>query len=374
MFLARVGATGFWRLPILLAWIFAVSSATVVHAGLAFHTDIVQALDGKPVPRASILVTELGSTTKAKLFTDKAGLRPAQNPIATDERGRFRFYVVNGNYDLKITGQGVDYALTDVMIIDPSEPHTIRASGDAPALTLIERAEKTSQGNTALLFNRPGSLDPNNPPVPYRVIVNKGELGWALTWNVDWDEVAGQWAKLDRPRRTFFFRINGLDSALEYGNDTRRVDPPVMETLFRLDRTGDVQVTAHLGDVALEMTHDVKVAGKLAALRPGDVVVMDPIRPYTVIAPQRTADKNPVVVLTVDPNDQSRVFVLLAGSSKVRTPYTAKSIDDVVKGGAPLVTEGANSLRAVVGKEPVDPRTALGWIQDQSNGFRVVVP
>jgi hypothetical protein len=306
---------------------------------------------------------------------DKNGSQAAPNPITTDARGRFRFFVRNGNYDLYISGKGVDYALTDVLIIDPSQPHTIRSSGEASALTLVEKAEKSKKGNTALLFNHPGSVDGNNPPMPYRVIVNKGELGWALTWNVDWDEVESKWTRRDRPHRTFFFRINGLDQAIEYGNDFRgTAEPPVMETLFRLDRTGSAHVKAQGGTVSIEMTNDVKIDGKLADLRRDHVVVLDPTRPFTVIAPRRQADQNPVIVTGVNPKDKTRVYVMLAGRHWVHTPYSRDNLGVLVKGGAPLVTEGANSLRAVVSKPPLDPRTVLGWLEGEYNGFIVIVP
>jgi hypothetical protein len=306
---------------------------------------------------------------------DKEGLQAAPNPLTTDAQGRFRFFVRNGSYDLCVSGKDVDYTLEDVLIMDPAEPHTIHSSPEAPALALAEKAEKTEGGNTALLFNRPGSVDRNNPPIPYRVIVNKGELGWALTWNVDWDELAGKWTKRDLPHRTFFFRINGLDQAIEYGNDFRSlVGPPVMETLFRMDRTGSAHVKAQRGTVSIEVVNDVNVNGKLADLQRCDVVVLDPIRPFTVIAPRRHADQNPVIVTGVNPEDKARVYVLIAGRQRVQTPYTRQNLGEPVKGGAPLVTEGAGSLRAVVGKSPADPRTVLGWLESESNGFIVIVP
>ncbi|MEO7701431.1 MAG: carboxypeptidase-like regulatory domain-containing protein [Opitutus sp.] len=344
-------------------------------AGLSYYTDVVQAVSGQPVKDARVFVTAAGTKTPAKLYDDKEGLRETPNPQATNARGRFRFYLRSGNYDLHIAGSGVEYAMTDVTIIDPSEPHSVNSSAQAPALTLVEKAEKTRGNNIPLLFNRPGSIDANNLTKPYRIVVNKGELGWGLTWNADWDEIAGNWTERDLPSRTFFFRINGLNQALEYGNDYRKIAGiPKMETLFRVESTGEAHFKSQGGTVSIEVRNDVKIGGRAVNVSRNQVVVLDPTRPFTIIAPRRQGDVNAVIVTGAHPNDNSRVYVLIAGRHKVETPYSAKNIDDKIVSGANLVTEGAGSLRAVIGPADADPRSVLGWIHDKSNGFWAIVP
>jgi hypothetical protein len=295
-----------------------------------------------------------------------------QNPVLADKNGRVRFFVVGGDYDLHVTGGPAKYTLADVTIVNPFAPHTIESSTNIPPLTLVERAKKTRGGNNAMLFDRPGSTDGNNASTPYRIIVNKGECGWALTYNVDWDEIGKKWTKRDISNRTMFMRINGETHALEYGNDSRTsAAPPVMETVFRLSPTGNFWVKSQEGPngVSMVVKNNVSINGKKVTLRMGDVVVLDPEKPFSVIAPRKYADLNPVVVRAVDPNDPSRVHVLVAGKARVNAIPGS-----VEKGGDRLVTEGKDSLRAKVAPDDVDPRAVLGRMQGAYNGLFIIIP
>ena len=284
------------------------------------------------------------------------------NPIITDKHGKFRFFVAGGDYDLHISHASVNYSLTDVTLVNPNAPHSIRSSSQTPPLTLVERGKKTSGGNNALAFNRPGSTDGNNPPTPYRIFVNKGKQGWALTLNADWDEVTNTWKKRTIGNQSFVFRINGKDHSIEYGNDSFTATiPPVMETLFRLSADGEMSAKAFSGGWhGLGMEVKNNTGGKL---RFGNVVVLDPSKPFSAIKPRKYADENPAVVYRVD---GSRVFVLIAGRIPPHTPYSGGDIGTKVKAGDVLVTEGAGSLRAVVGHEGVDPRAVIGRVSDRS--------
>jgi len=284
------------------------------------------------------------------------------NPIITDKDGRFRFFVPNGDYDIHVSHASVKYSLTNVALVNPHRPHTIRSSSRTPPLTLVERGKKTSGGNNALALGRPGSTDANNPPTPYRIFVNKGKQGWALTLNADWDETAGAWKRRTIGNQSFVFRINGEDHSLEYGNDSfTTTTPPVMETLFRLSADGEIWTKAFSGGYhgrGMEVRN--KTGRRLSV---GNVVVLDPSSPFSVIRPRKYADENPVVVYKVD---GSRVFVLIAGRISPHTPYSRRDIGRLVKAGDLLVTEGAGSLRAVVGRKGVDPRAVIGRVSDRS--------
>jgi len=284
------------------------------------------------------------------------------NPIITDKDGRFRFFVPNGDYDIHVSHASVKYSLTNVALVNPHRPHTIRSSSRTPPLTLVERGKKTSGGNNALALGRPGSTDANNPPTPYRIFVNKGKQGWALTLNADWDETAGAWKRRTIGNQSFVFRINGEDHSLEYGNDSfTTTTPPVMETLFRLSADGEIWTKAFSGGYhGLGMEVRNKTGRRLSV---GNVVVLDPSSPFSVIRPRKYADENPVVVYKVD---GSRVFVLIAGRISPHTPYSRRDIGRLVKAGDLLVTEGAGSLRAVVGRKGVDPRAVIGRVSDRS--------
>ncbi len=289
-------------------------------------------------------------TTSIDNFEEQA------NPMTTGKDGRFSFHVANGDYDIHVSGArgAVNYSLTDVTLVNPHRPHAIRVpSGEIP-LTLVQSGEKTSGGNNALSLGRPGSTDANNPPTPYRMFVNKGEHGWAVTLNADWDEKKGVWMPRRIRNQSFVFRINGEDHSLEYGNDSfTSHKPPVMETLFRISADGEIWTKAFGGTHGLAMEVKNRTGKELGV---GSVVVLDPSSPFSVILPRRRADLNPAVIYKVE---GSRVFILIAGRMTPKMGSAAKP-------GDLLVTEGAGSVRAVVGRKGVDPRAVLGTVSDKT--------
>ena len=277
------------------------------------------------------------------------------NPITTDANGKFRFYVANGEYDIHVSHPSVTYSLTGVTLINPNAPHSIRSSSNVPPLTLVERGKKTSGGNNALSLGRPGSADANNPPTPYRIIVNKGKQGWAQTLNADWDETTNTWKKRTIKNQSYVFRINGEDHSLEYGNDSfTTLTSPVMETLFRVSADGEMSAKAFNGGyegLAMEVKNNTG-----ENLKVGNVVVLDPSDPFGVIKPRKFADENPAVVYK---KDGSRVFVMISGRM-VPSTAGAVSIGDL------LVTQGAGSLQAVAAPAGVDPRAVIGTVSTTS--------
>ena len=303
--------------------------------------------------------TEAGATevpVKSVVYattTDDFIERP--NPITTDANGKFRFYVANGEYDIHVSHPSVNYSSTGVTLINPNSPHSIRSSSNTPPLTLVERGEKTSGGNNALSLGRPGSTDANNPPTPYRIIVNKGKQGWAQTLNADWDETTNTWKKRTIKNQSYVFRINGEDHSLEYGNDSfTTLTSPVMETLFRVSADGEMSAKAFNGGhegLAMEVKNNTG-----GNLKVGNVVVLDPSDPFGVIKPRKFADENPAVVYK---KDGSRVFVMISGRMAPSTAG-AVSIGDL------LVTQGAGSLQAVAAPAGVDPRAVIGTVSTTS--------
>ena len=303
--------------------------------------------------------TEAGATevpVKSVVYattTDDFIERP--NPITTDANGKFSFYVANGEYDIHVSHPSVNYSSTGVTLINPNAPHSIRSSSNTPPLTLVERGEKTSGGNNALSLGRPGSTDANNPPTPYRIIVNKGKQGWAQTLNADWDETTNTWKKRTIKNQSYVFRINGEDHSLEYGNDSfTTLTSPVMETLFRVSADGEMSAKAFNGGyegLAMEVKNNTG-----GNLNRGNVVVLDPSDPFGVIKPRKFADENPAVVYK---KDGSRVFVMISGRMAPSTAG-AVSIGDL------LVTRGKDSLQAVAAPAGVDPRAVIGTVSTTS--------
>ncbi|MFP6875867.1 MAG: hypothetical protein VCA37_03470 [Roseibacillus sp.] len=300
---------------------------------------------------------ENGPPMRSVLYTtDTDNFVEQPNPITTDQEGLVSFYVQNGDYDLHVSGANDAhmYSLTDVALVNPHRPHAIRASSGEIPLTLVQGGEQTSGGNNALSLGRPGSTDANNPPTPYRMFVNKGKQAWALTLNADWDEKAGAWMPRRIRNQSFVFRINGEDHSLEYGNDSfTDHNPPVMETLFRISADGEIWTKAYGGYHGLAMEVRNKTGRKLQV---GSVVVLDPSSPFAVILPRRRADLNPAVIYKVDGD---RIFILIAGRM---TPHMGSA----ARPGDLLVTEGAGSVRAVVGSKAIDPRAVLGTVSDKT--------
>ena len=300
---------------------------------------------------------ENGPVMKSQVYaTAEDNFVEQANPITTGKDGRFGFHVANGDYDIHVSGArgAVNYSLTDVALVNPHRPHAIRVSSGEIPLTLVQSGEKTSGGNNALSLGRPGSTDANNPPTPYRIFVNKGEHGWALTLNADWDEKKGMWMPRRIRNQSFVFRINGEDHSLEYGNDSStNHNPPVMETLFRISADGEIWTKAFGGLHGLAMEVKNRTGQELGV---GSVVVLDPSSPFSVILPRKRADLNPAVIYKVE---GSRVFILIAGRMTPKMGSAAKP-------GDLLVTEGAGSVRAVVDSEGVDPRAVLGTVSDKA--------
>jgi hypothetical protein len=81
----------------------------------------------QPAVAASVTVLGHVSQTPATIYSDD-GITVTGNPVVTDINGRFAFYVADGRYDLRITGNNITtYTVVDQEIIDVTEAN----AGDA---------------------------------------------------------------------------------------------------------------------------------------------------------------------------------------------------------------------------------------------------
>lgn len=76
---------------------------------------------GNVVSNAIITVYISGTLELATIYSDE-GITPKENPFLTDVNGRFEFYAPDGDYDIEISGEGIEsYKITDITIVDTKE-------------------------------------------------------------------------------------------------------------------------------------------------------------------------------------------------------------------------------------------------------------
>ena len=102
------------------------------------HGGVADPETGAAVKDAQVFVMLAGTMKKADVFADSHGKTRIPNPVIADAGGRYRFYVPNGKYRLRILSPKAKllYDHDDVSIYDPREPRTIFANEHHPALTL----------------------------------------------------------------------------------------------------------------------------------------------------------------------------------------------------------------------------------------------
>lgn len=84
------------------------------------YADVVQDRQGNVVPGAEVRV-KTSAGVDAVLYADAVGT-PANNPIITDNFGRFAFYVANGRYNLQVyLGTALLTTATDILLEDPMD-------------------------------------------------------------------------------------------------------------------------------------------------------------------------------------------------------------------------------------------------------------
>lgn len=300
-----------------------------------------------------------GTGTWNHLYTSKIDdLELQANPITTGADGKFDFYIANGDYDIDVSSPQGNYVIPGITLINPTKPHQMMIEPGEDALTLVQEAGKTTRGNIPIAFDRPDSEDGNNPPVPYRFITHKDDIGWARTFNADWDEINHEWApNLKWLGKSHCVKITSDDHAWEFENSYFAPYQPVMEKLFRVSPKGEVWTKATSSGICLEMKNNTGLT-----LGQGDVVVVDPDDPFAVIVPRKYADFNPLAVVSMGA-DNSRVYVLLTGRWPLNMASSALPSER-------LVTAGAGSLQVTVAPPGADSRAVIGRLH--TNGYCLI--
>jgi hypothetical protein len=305
---------------------------------------------------ATVTVRDSASGLLAPLFADRYGKFSHPNPMSADRHGAFEFYAENGTYDIEVSAGASGYALTAVTVFDPRAARVARAGGEAAlTLTTLEQAGLPPDGNVHLEFTRPNSTDPNNPPIPYRLLANESVDAWAFTFNLGRNEATGA-AILDDPvRPAFFLRVNRAAGALEFGVDPAygSVDggpwlsrQPLLETLLRAgpDRTQFKSVQAPVAAEVLAATVGI-TAGQIVVQKSDGTVkraTAGALHPFAVVGVDTPSGIS---------SAGSRVYLAIAGRSFVQVRGTYELNDPLVAGpnGLAQADPGETDTRYIVG-------------------------
>jgi len=83
-----------------------------------WQATITSAIDGLPIPGATISVKLAGTSTDADLLQNRAGSVSKSNPFTANAEGFARFYCEPGRYDIYASSDGQDAEWVDVVIIE----------------------------------------------------------------------------------------------------------------------------------------------------------------------------------------------------------------------------------------------------------------
>lgn len=85
---------------------------------LPHYIDTVQSIRGDAISGASVTVYNTGTLTKPTIYSTPYLDGPIKgNPLTTNNRGAFDFYIEDGSYDIAISRIGIDdYVISDVYI------------------------------------------------------------------------------------------------------------------------------------------------------------------------------------------------------------------------------------------------------------------
>ncbi len=133
---------------------------------LAHYSGSVRKTTGAVAAGLTVHVYLTGTTTAASLYSDYAGTTPKANPTTTDSSGEYSFYVVEGRYDIKVSGTGVaTKTYADVQINAPPtkvpfgwvDSHSY-VIGDGTDETTDFQAMLNAAQNGTLYLRRPESV------------------------------------------------------------------------------------------------------------------------------------------------------------------------------------------------------------------------
>lgn len=88
--------------------------------------------NGRPVANAGVQVQIYGTTDAATIYVDEDGAEEADNPLLTDDDGRYEYYAENGRYTEVITTNTDEVTNSDIVIEGP--PLRASAVYDPPSL------------------------------------------------------------------------------------------------------------------------------------------------------------------------------------------------------------------------------------------------
>lgn len=115
-----------------------------------WQATIASAINGLPVPGASVSVTISGTSTEAVLYQDRDGLLPLANPFSADDAGFARLYCDAGRYDIEASDSGETSEWRDVIInaasvvflgtqtIEPDVSGEIDVSADGVSVWMVD--------------------------------------------------------------------------------------------------------------------------------------------------------------------------------------------------------------------------------------------
>lgn len=104
------------------------------------YQSIITATNGSVIRNVPVTVLKEDGSL-AEIFLDREGQVPASNPLATDSRGVFYFYAVNGRYSLRTSVDGITITDADAVLLN--DPEEISTAG--PIADAVLRAEAAAQ-------------------------------------------------------------------------------------------------------------------------------------------------------------------------------------------------------------------------------------
>ena len=104
------------------------------------YQSIISGTNGSVIRNVPVTVLKEDGSL-AEIFLDREGQVPAFNPLATDSRGVFYFYAVNGRYSLRTSVDGITITDADAVLLN--DPEEISTAG--PIADAVIRAEAAAQ-------------------------------------------------------------------------------------------------------------------------------------------------------------------------------------------------------------------------------------
>jgi hypothetical protein len=326
------------------------------------HGRVADPETGAAVKDAQVFVMLAGTMKKADVFADSHGKTRLPNPVIADAGGRYRFYVPNGKYRLRILSPKAKllYDHDDVSIYDPREPRTIFANEHQPALTL-NTPPVTGNVNLPLMIEKRDQKG-NLLGARWRFQTHTTEVGFGMFYNFR--------RRAGIPDGRDLLRIDSrAEPVLTWG--TNDADDGILTMPgFYISGGGLWLGDAHIAtmDLRLPVPKGDDPAGVVVfmnaskGLVQGDVVALDSSARLSVKPVSKRGEKLPFVVAKVD---DTGTFVMVRGLAWAK-------VSGPVEPGDILVTS-RRSLHVERGNQNSDPSRSLGVAVSQRVGDKVLV-